>query len=486
MQPRGPLPYNRSALPKRSTITSSVSEGMIKVINEDFHNKSEVTESDFSDELAPEVSFADKFMAIFKDSRLELSLDTYVQMLLGSGLKIKIKNKKTEDKIRQWLSDIDFETKLEDGLYSYVGVGNLMFEIGPSHSDYIEIDITTMESVIRKKNGKIKHYKQHVNNKDIPFKPSEVVHLKLTNVRREVWGRGIFEAILNRYTDPESGEQFQAPLILMKQMEEDMGRIFKSYASPMMMFHFEDAGENFIKNQADALKKAKAGAKIVTDKAFKWETLETNPNAKYDKYVEHIQRDIIEPGTQFPLQFFNAGFTARAASESTDSVLIRKIKRIQKRLGNQIKKEMIMPYLEAIGKKTKAEDIDAVFEFESKAELTVPDVITAFRDNVLRRSEIRKYLTKSTSIDIDQSDMKDEPPITSVTPTNKPLDEPEQLPNRGEIEVEKLQKVMEQFSVKWDKELERDDKRKNKKYDNEEVRNEKKLAILERIFKRLE
>ena len=42
-----------------------------------------------------------------------------------------------------------------------------------------------------------------------------------------------------------------------------------------------------------------------------------------------------------------------------------------------------------------------------------------FRDNLIRRSEARKALIKKTDIPIDQEDMEDLLPITSVTPTDK-------------------------------------------------------------------
>jgi len=197
--------------------------------------------------------------------------------------------------------------------------------------------------------------------------------------------------------------------------------------------------------------------KIVTDKAFKVEKFEVNGNAKFDGYVEHLQRDVIEPGSKFPLQFFNAGFTARAASESTDSVLIRKVKRIQKRLGLQIRDEVIIPFLRSLGNKTKPSDINIVFEFESKAEMTVPDAITLYRDNGIKRSELRQYILKTTALDIDQSDMKDTLPITSVTPTNKLTS------NKPETEDETVvERAMQDLKtmVTMREELDRAEKRK--------------------------
>ena len=86
-----------------------------------------------------------------------------------------------------------------------------------------------------------------------------MVHFKLSNVSKEIWGRGIFHSILSDYLDPRTGTTYDSPLIQMKQIENSMAEIFHAYASPLLMFQFEDAGEDFIRQQADALKKAKPG-----------------------------------------------------------------------------------------------------------------------------------------------------------------------------------------------------------------------------------
>ena len=445
-----------AVLPK-VTPKKEVYEGSIKVL-ETFNQKSEVNESDFIDELAPDRPFIESLNAIRGDPRLDLSTETYIQMVLGKGLKVTAKKQKDADDINEWLNEIGFHEMLEDGLYSYLGVGNMIFEHDPTYSEYVEVPITTIDSIVRDKKGRIAAYIQHVNDEDIKLRPKEVAHFKLTNVAKEPFGRGLHHSLLNRYTDPDTGDVYDSPLIQMKKMEDAMPKIFDAYASPIQMFQFEDAGEQFIKNQADALKKVKPGMKIVTDKPFKVETFEVAGNAKFDGYIEHIQRDLLEPGSKFPLQFFNAGFTARAASESTDSVLTRKVKRIQQRLANQILRFMIIPYIRARGKKVKQKDIHVFFETPQKQEATVQDTITSFRDNIIRRSEARKWFVDNTTITINEEDMEDEPPITSVTPTNQLQDTRDTEPETSDKTNDTNEKLIEMVNLR--EELDNAEKRK--------------------------
>lgn len=455
---------NAPVLPKINPVKEKY-EGTIRVI-EAFNHKSEVNQSDYIDELAPDRPFVETLNAINQDPRLNLSNETYIQMVLGKGLRVSAKKENIADMVTDWWDDINWDEQLEDALYSYLGCGNMFFEHDPTFKEYIEVPITTIESIVRNKNGDIKFYLQHVNDIDIKLKPSEVTQFKLTNVSREPFGRGLHHSVLSNYTNPDTGEVYDSPLIQMKKMEDAMPKIFEGHADPTVMFHFADAGEQFIKTQADALKKMKHGSKIVTDKEFNVKVIESSGNSKFEGYIEHIQRDLLEPGSKFPLQFFNAGFTARASSESTDSVLTRKVKRIQARLANQIKLKMVLPYLKARGKNIKAKDIQIFFETPQKQEATIADVTTSFRDNIIRRSEARRWFVNNSSVDINENDMPDEPPITSVTPTNQMKDNRTQEPDNtsnSDKEETVIERAMQDLKnmVNMREELDRSDKRKN-------------------------
>ena len=455
---------NAPVLPKINPVKEKY-EGTIRVI-EAFNHKSEVNQSDYIDELAPDRPFVETLNAINQDPRLNLSNETYIQMVLGKGLRVSAKKENIADMVTDWWDDINWDEQLEDALYSYLGCGNMFFEHDPTFKEYIEVPITTIESIVRNKNGDIKFYLQHGNDIDIKLKPSEVTQFKLTNVSREPFGRGLHHSVLSNYTNPDTGEVYDSPLIQMKKMEDAMPKIFEGHADPTVMFHFADAGEQFIKTQADALKKMKHGSKIVTDKEFNVKVIESSGNSKFEGYIEHIQRDLLEPGSKFPLQFFNAGFTARASSESTDSVLTRKVKRIQARLANQIKLKMVLPYLKARGKNIKAKDIQIFFETPQKQEATIADVTTSFRDNIIRRSEARRWFVNNSSVDINENDMADEPPITSVTPTNQMKDNRTQEPDNtsnSDKEETVIERAMQDLKnmVNMREELDRSDKRKN-------------------------
>lgn len=381
--------------------------------------KSEVNVAQWSQEMKPEVPFAKGFYLNDHDSRLYLSSDTWVQLLMGSGLTLTADNQKALKDIKKWIKDNNIEEKLEDGAHSYVIVGNLLFELlgrGNKVQDIDEIDITTVVGAKRLKNGTIKSYVQHVNDKDIPIPAKDVAHLKFTNRRQELWGRSLFQSIIS----PKSvgGKMVDSSVEEMWKIENAMVKIFQSYASPMMMIQFEDVGEDFIEDKQQEFKKMGAGAKIITDKAFKAEIFEVNPASKFDKYIEHMEKDVIEAGSQFASQIFTAGFTARASSESSSDMIKLKVKREQRRLGLQFQRGVLDRVLTGMGYNPKKVNMMADFAFDTESVLTIQDVIGLFEKGGIRRSELRKYLGNNTDFEPDVNDMDDTVPITSVTPTD--------------------------------------------------------------------
>ena len=111
------------------------------------------------------------------------------------------------------------------------------------------------------------------------------------------------------------------------------------------------------------------------------------------------------------------------------------------------------------------------FESPQKQEATISDVITSFRDNILRRSEARQWLIANTNVKIDQTDMADEAPITSVTPTDQmqnpkedpKKEEPEQNTSDNKKEEMVYERTMSDLKnmVNMRAELDAADKRKN-------------------------
>jgi len=261
-------------------------EGHLEVINESFARQaSEVEVSQGVQNIEPETSFKNQLWYQTHDPRLQLSADTYVQLVLGAGLTIKTDNEKAQKIIDEWIEEYNFEEKLEEGLPSYIGVGNLMFEHAKDWKGIEEIDLKTITGADRKKNGDIVKYTQDVNFKDNELKENIVTHLRLTGVGREVWGRGLFFSLVTQKQLPVDGSIIPPTIESQILIEDAMKRIFQNLATPIMMIWFKDAGEKFIEETKKDFKKVKPGARIITDKEFEVKIFEVDARGKMDSYI---------------------------------------------------------------------------------------------------------------------------------------------------------------------------------------------------------
>ena len=283
--------------------------GSLSVVEDYDEGHSEVNVDEWAEGTKPEVSFAKCFYLNDHDSRLQLSSDTYVQLIHGLGITVNGDDKDAVEKVQDWFREIGFEEKLEDGTHSYVIAGNVMFEKAPMMADVTEVDITTIKSAKRLKNNKIKYYTQFVNNSEKKLPADKFTVLKFTNRRLEIWGRSLFQSIIS----PKmiKGKEIESAVEEMWRIEHAMVKILEADYRTMMIIWFKDVGEQFIKDKEQEFKKLGPGAKILTDKEFEVKIFEVNPASKFDKYIEHYEKDVIETGTQFANQIITAGFTAR-------------------------------------------------------------------------------------------------------------------------------------------------------------------------------
>lgn len=422
----------------KNIIIDRINTGGDAIVVNEYH-EIEADVDAWSQSNKPEVKFSKIFYLNDHDSRLYLSSDTYVQLILGSGMVISGDKPATVKKVKKWIEDNYIEEKIEDGAHSYVITGNLIYELlkaknGKKILDIEEADITTIISAERNRANKVLSYTQYVNNKEKQIKAEHLAHLKFTNRRQELWGRSLFQSIIS--PKEINGELVDSAVEEMWAVEHAMVKIFQSYASPIMMIHFKDVGEDFIKDKQQEFKKIKPGAKILTDKEFEAKVFEVNPASKFDKYIEHLEKDVIQAGGQFASQILTAGFTARASSESASDIIKLKIKRIQRRFGLQIKKLIIDRWLDSIGIDSKEANIQINFQFDSESVLTIQDVIGLFEKGTMRRSEVRKYIADNTDVEIDMNDMEDTLPITSVTPTNDLKNKQGENPNDKKPEIQ--------------------------------------------------
>ena len=121
-----------------------------------------------------------------------------------------------------------------------------------------------------------------------------------------------------------------------------------------------------------------------------------------------------ELGTQFPHDIMTGDFTSRASSETTETIVMKKVRGYQRYITNKLKKELFEPLLEQNGFNTQDAELEISFTAQNIVELLPDQVLLLFTSGVITLEEVRDWYQSNTGMDMEEEalqqliDKKDE------------------------------------------------------------------------------
>ena len=353
--------------------------------------------------------------------QVKLAVDTYVDLITGTGLSFNCENKAMKTMIEKYINDTDLYQKLREITTTLLVTGNALVEVVGNYDNFVEIDITSIIKKQRDQYGKVQFYWQRImtewDREDIQIDPkkNKIIELNLGISTRKPWGRSLFYPLAAQRTVGQ--RTYPSVIETMWKLESDMAKIFGTYASPTNVWYYEGASMEDIERYTNQLKKMKAGDSIITQKKPEIQSVEVSPNSKFDRYVEHFEK-LLEIGTGFSYEFFTGGMSARSSSESTLNLLSKKVRAIQELILDIITRELIRPVLL---KKYRAAMIDKAFiklgfEAQNMVYLNTADVENAVKDGVFTVDEARNWY-KRHGVDL-FDDAPEQEPDDVMTPND--------------------------------------------------------------------
>ena len=372
--------------------------------------------------------------------QIKLAVDTYVDLITGTGLSFNCDNKKMREMINKYIKDTDLYQKVREITTTLLVTGNAMVEILGDYDNFEEIDITTIIKKQRDQYGKIEYYEQRIDNDfgttETKIRPSthNIVEFNIGISSRKAWGYSLFYSLATRR---QVGKRVYPSLIeTMWKLEGDMAKIFSTYSSPTNIWYYEGASMEDIDRYTNQLKKMKAGDSIITQKKPEIQTVEVSPNSKFDRYVEHFEK-VLEIGTGFSYEFFTGGMSARSSSESTLNLLSKKVRAIQEVVITILTNEIITPLLQKEYRDTMIEkaNIKLGFEAQNMVYLNTGDVNNAVKDGIFTIDEARNwYKRHGVALEElpDEPDAPEEPVMTPDDVIRQIMGEPRQDDSDGQ------------------------------------------------------
>ena len=368
------------------------------------------------------VPFSTLYQYYENTPQVKLAVDTYVDLITGTGLSFNCSNPRMKALIDKYINDTDMYQKIREITNTLLITGNALVEVLGDYDNFEEIDITTIIKKQRNQYGKVEYYDQRIvgdfGEEDIRLNPNnlKIIEMNIGISSRRPWGLSLFYPLA---VPRVVGRRVYPSLIeTMWKLEGDMAKIFGTYASPTNIWYYEGASMEDIDRYTNQLKKMKAGDSIITQKKPEIQTVEVSPNSKFDRYVEHFEK-LLEIGTGFSTEFFTGGMSARSSSESTLNLLSKKVRAVQEVVIKIITTELIIPVLQKNYRDAMIEnaDIKLGFEAQNMVYLTTTDVQAAVTGGVFTVDEARNWY-KRHGVELENAipDAPVEPEVPTMTP----------------------------------------------------------------------
>jgi len=262
-----------------------------------------------------------------------------------------------------------------------------------SIDDVMEVDMSTIIGKKRDKFGTLEYYEHRTESSQTSKlgegKLGKFIEFNLTNYSRQTWGKSLFYSLaIPRVV----GNRTTAPMVEnMWGMEDAMVAILLNNAYPITTITYPGASDDYLKKETTRWAIYKPGDKRVQKIKPEIEFFEAvGQGGRYQFLVEHVEK-VFELGTQFPHDILTGDFTSRASSETTESIVMKRVRGYQRYLGNKLKTELFDNILIQGGFDPEIEELEIGFASQNIIELEPEQVLNRVNSKLWTTKEGREW-----------------------------------------------------------------------------------------------
>lgn len=352
-------------------------------------------------------------MQYYRDStpQLDSVAEYLIDLIVGTNMNINADDEDAKTILEAFANDTQLFEKAKGVLDSSLvtGYGQLVrVRRGNQIVNVEEEDITNLKRVHRDDFGNVLYYVfEYGGTEEKKDDINDRIPIVLRKRGREHFGRSFFHSLAVSRT---VGNRTTRPLVeALWSLDDVVVGTLENFAFPIEWHHFENANAEELEAEARKYRERKPGDVFFVTRTHEIDRREPT-QAKFDSFFEHTSK-IMQMGTGFPLEILLGDFTSRASSETTDSLLMRRVKAYQKYITKVIQHEILERVLmfHPSGKwKTnealKKANITIEFEVQSPTEYTPDQVLSRVNSGMWTKTEGREY-DKENGMDLFDDDI---------------------------------------------------------------------------------
>jgi len=311
--------------------------------------EAKIVRSDFSREHPVQVTFQRLINVHDRTPQVQIAVSSYSELITGTEMVFNTENVKAQKFLEDWARASNFYDKFEGLVTTTLICGNSILEKLDEHDtlNVLEVDMETIIAKKRDEVGKLQYYEARSQNGQTnklgEGHTGKFIEFNLTNYSRQSWGKSLFYSIA---VPRVVGNRTQAPIVeQLWSIEDAMSAIYINNAYPITTITYPGASDDYLKKEAVRWQKYKPGDKRVQKIKPEIEFAEIQGSqSKFTEIIDHWEK-LVELGVQFPHDILTGDFTSRASSETTESIVMKRVRGYQRYLSNKLKNELFDPIL---------------------------------------------------------------------------------------------------------------------------------------------
>ena len=370
--------------------------------------QAKIVRSDFTREHPIQVTFEKSINLHDRTPQVQVAVSSYSELITGTEMVFNTDNKKAQKFLEDWSRAANFYDKFEGLVTTTLICGNSILEKLDENDtqDVMEVDMSTIIAKKRDEVGKLQYYEARsqngMTNKLGEGHLGKFIEFNLTMYSRQSWGKSLFYSISIPRT---IGNRTSAPVIeSLWAIEDAMAAIYINNAYPITTITYPAASDDYLRKESIRWQKYKPGDKRVQKIKPEIEFAEiSGSQSKFTEIIDHIEK-LVELGTQFPHDILTGDFTSRASSETTESIVMKRVRGYQRYLGNKLKNELFDPILIQNGFDPEEVMLTISFAAQNVIEVTPDQVKDRVATGLWTKSEGREWDRENIGVELPDDD----------------------------------------------------------------------------------
>ena len=347
----------------------------------------------------PEVAFMRARDYRDKTPQIDTIIEYMKSLVVGTGININADDDDAKALMERFASDCNLHEKVSNMVDQVYEGGTAIFARVLEEGYLVnleEFDMTFMKRVHRDMFGNSKYFVVDGGNgtEDRIDNIDQFVPIIFKQRGRDYFGRAMAHAM---YVARTVGNRTTRPLVeALWSLDDVVIGTLENFAYPVEYHIFENISPEDLETEAEKFKEIKPGDSLFVNRAHEIQRRESS-TARFDGFIQHAS-NLVQLGLGFPLEILLGDFTSKASSETTDSLLMRRVRSDQQKLLKIIRREIfefLLTHHPDSKWKTPEQiaelNIDIQFDTQSPMEYTVDQVLARVNSGLWTKAEGREY-----------------------------------------------------------------------------------------------